>query len=569
MSGFAPYQILTAAELNASLAAANAVTATERARALAAEALLAPPTLTATGSTTPRTLADRFADIGNLRDWGVVGDGVTDNYAAIQGGINEMAAGGGGIVYLPPAGNAYLISHGLTIPAGVRLLGAGTCDMLGFNQTPASWAVKGSWLLSIDLVNPTVTLAASGGVIEGINFVRNQVVPTTGTYSPTTFPYEILMAGDYCGIENVQMQGGTHGINIDFGPSGGGVGCYVRNAQIGTLVRGLRTDNANDVIRLDNIHVRTLWYILNTSLLAFLNTALVGWDCHYTDNPIVNGFEVLFGSQAIFFTDGTCGGITHSLYNGAIDGFQFNLSAVLMEVAASTTTVRAKFANSTMQTPSGVVDHALILTSDNIDILFANTKVNGCNTVFMDLGAGVGGVVHFTGLDLVWNNAGLGVSAFSLAAGSTLVMSGTRLAPLGNPGPVWTGAGSDTVMTDKYGCFQPFVSIAAVATFTGISANQDVTLDCPTNPILRGATQGRLRGSVYIATPQTGGLLAFQLDSFNEIYVGHIAAAAVGWQNFDSGWINFTSAANPLGRVRGNANTGVVYSFGALAVEYR
>jgi hypothetical protein len=71
-----------------------------------------------------RTVDSKLKDFTNAKDFGAVGDGSTDDTAAITAAITAVVALGGGNVYLPP-GN-YKISSTLTLPGRVSLIGAGT-----------------------------------------------------------------------------------------------------------------------------------------------------------------------------------------------------------------------------------------------------------------------------------------------------------------------------------------------------------------------------------------------------------------------------------------------------------
>jgi hypothetical protein len=91
--------------------------------------------VTATGSTTARTLENRFADVVNVKDFGAKGDGVTDDTAAIQAAIYSVISNGGQI-YFP--NGTYILSNSITVnypntPTNITLVGVGA------NSTTLQW----------------------------------------------------------------------------------------------------------------------------------------------------------------------------------------------------------------------------------------------------------------------------------------------------------------------------------------------------------------------------------------------------------------------------------------------
>lgn len=77
-------------------------------------------TPTAAGSTTPRTLSDRFADVINVKDFGAKGDGVTDDTAAIQA-VFVYAKGRGPVKVVFPAGTYHIGTAGISICGDVTV----------------------------------------------------------------------------------------------------------------------------------------------------------------------------------------------------------------------------------------------------------------------------------------------------------------------------------------------------------------------------------------------------------------------------------------------------------------
>lgn len=73
-----------------------------------------------TGSTTSRTLADRFAEAKNIKDFGAVCDGSTDDRAAIAAAVSA-ASSTSKSVFFPPSATACMMGSSITVPSGVTV----------------------------------------------------------------------------------------------------------------------------------------------------------------------------------------------------------------------------------------------------------------------------------------------------------------------------------------------------------------------------------------------------------------------------------------------------------------
>jgi hypothetical protein len=78
----------------------------------------------ATSGTVARTLQNKMTELVSIRDFGAVGDGVTDDSAAINTAIETVSAAGGGVVYMP-AGTYLCDDEQILLLSNVHLKGAG------------------------------------------------------------------------------------------------------------------------------------------------------------------------------------------------------------------------------------------------------------------------------------------------------------------------------------------------------------------------------------------------------------------------------------------------------------
>lgn len=149
----------------------------------------------------PRTIQSKLGDFVSVKDFGAVGDGVTDDTTAIQNALNINT-----LVYAPP-GN-YLISSTLNVNPGCTLMGAGSGNYS-----------------TVGVTDPTITqfTVASNTATTGINLgsratARHFLIQTQNAslvvYSNATYP---------AGTGNA-----SYGINVGYGAVTGG-SAYVSN----------------------------------------------------------------------------------------------------------------------------------------------------------------------------------------------------------------------------------------------------------------------------------------------------------------------------------------------------
>ena len=132
-------------------------------------------TAIATGSTTARSLANRFADVVNVKDFGAVGDGVTNDTAAIQAAINSGAKS----IFIPKGKYicnskiTYTFSPSATGPSNnknsidnIKIFGDGkNSSILHFPNTDGLEFVACSFQHTVHLEQFTVTTGITNGGI--------------------------------------------------------------------------------------------------------------------------------------------------------------------------------------------------------------------------------------------------------------------------------------------------------------------------------------------------------------------------------------------------------------------
>jgi len=194
----------------------------------------------------PRLAAQPPGALG-VRDFGAVGDGVTDDTAAFQSALD--AAGANGRPVYVPAGS-YLFAGHLTVPSGVTLTGTW--------QGPPS-QTTGSVLLATEGAGqedgpPFITLGGAAG-IRGLVVAYPHQQPDVAP--PTPYPWTIRGLAEDCQVRDLLLVRPYQAIDFGTFPCSR----HIIEGVFGSpLRRGILVDGSVDVGRITNVHFTTFGF---------------------------------------------------------------------------------------------------------------------------------------------------------------------------------------------------------------------------------------------------------------------------------------------------------------------
>ncbi len=200
----------------------------------------------------PPTGSDRF----DVRRFGAVGDGKTDDTAAFQKALDAARDHGGGTVYAS-RGN-YLFAGHLDVPVGVTLAGL-------WQSVPAHNGLRDRGFPKPTDDGTTFLVTENGGNEDGPAFITlntNSTLKGVVLYypqqnadsEPKPYPWAIAMRGKNPAVLAVEMLNPYNGIDATRNERH-----LIRDVQGQPLRRGIMVDAIYDIGRIENVHFNPWW----------------------------------------------------------------------------------------------------------------------------------------------------------------------------------------------------------------------------------------------------------------------------------------------------------------------
>ena len=286
---------------NAGVVTANSFVGAMNGNASSATAL-------ATGSTTARTLANRFADVVNVLDFGADPTGVIDSYAAVLAAVSASK----GTLYFPSG--TYKISNGIQINKSINIVGDGPASKIIFvgsntlfqllyqYPNPPRYQIESLSIFSDNVISDCcIELKFTGGpgVLGGEDslYISNVFINCDSNFYWKKALFMNRSAGVY--ISNSSFVNGNSGVAQS---TPGVIGIHVLNDLVGhNIIRALHISNTYiqrfyENIKLENSAGNNIEsvYIVNAELLG--SKGIVGTGATHAISIISTHFDQIISA---------------------------------------------------------------------------------------------------------------------------------------------------------------------------------------------------------------------------------------------------------------------------------
>ncbi len=205
-----------------------------------------------TGKPAPAAVSDNF----NVRDFGALGDGKTDDTPAFQKALDAAGQANGGVVYAP-RGNYFFAGH-LNVPKAVTLAGI-------WQSVPAHNGIRDRGRPRPTDDGTTFLVTEGAGEENGPAFITlntNSTLKGVVLYYPEqnvddipkAYPWAIAMRGKNPAVLAVEMLNPYNGIDASRNERH-----LIRDVHGQPIRRGILVDHIYDIGRIENVHFNPWW----------------------------------------------------------------------------------------------------------------------------------------------------------------------------------------------------------------------------------------------------------------------------------------------------------------------
>jgi hypothetical protein len=253
----------------------------------------------------PISSQDKMRQIVSVDDFGAVGDGVTDDTAAIQTAINYVQAQNSEQIELHFGAKSYRVVGTLFVTGSVRFVGQGFFDF--DNARPITKPQKGTWLIHASttgaLVSFTGNLGKSSGLFDIAIFQEGHATPGPG-WTPAVRDWVIRNESTVgtLYLNRVHFHNVYRGVLTDFA-----VRPQYENITGQFFYRGFYFDRIYDIGKFDGLHAWTYWSEAD-SVLQWQQANCVEITLYRVDGLWMDRIFTFAVAVSLFVTVSTYGG---------------------------------------------------------------------------------------------------------------------------------------------------------------------------------------------------------------------------------------------------------------------